>query len=63
MVNPPDRPDRRDEQKSLAALSACVANHCGRDVRFGSLADMRTAQTDVRFTPYSDIDCAFRHVR
>jgi hypothetical protein len=26
MVIPPDRPDRLDAQKSLAALSACVAN-------------------------------------
>src|SRR5262245_48602213 len=32
------------------------------DVRFGSKADMCSAQAHVRFTPNSDIDCVFRHV-
>ena len=30
------------------------------DVRFGSKADMCSASIHVRFTPNSDIDCAFR---
>src|SRR5262245_27478818 len=33
------------------------------DVRFGSKADICSAQAHVRFTPNSDIDCVFRHVR
>jgi len=31
-------------------------------VRFGSKADICSAQGHVRFTPNSDIDCVFRHV-
>jgi F-type H+-transporting ATPase subunit a len=32
------------------------------NVRFGSKADMCSAQAHVRFAPNSDIDCVFRHV-
>jgi hypothetical protein len=34
----------------------CLPQH----VRFGSKADMCGAKRHVRFTPNSDIDCAFR---
>ena len=33
------------------------------DVRFGSLADIRTAKSHVRFTPESDIKCDIWNVR
>ena len=33
------------------------------DVRFGSKADMCSAQADVRFTPEADIRRGERHVR
>src|SRR5262245_58758960 len=33
-----------------------------RYVRFGSLADICSAQAHVRFTPESDIDCVLGHV-
>jgi hypothetical protein len=34
-----------------------------RNVRFGSKADIRTAKTDVRFPPESDIKCDIWNVR
>src|SRR5262249_27706741 len=34
----------------------------GAHVRFGSKADMCSAQRHVRFTPNSDIDCVFRDI-
>jgi hypothetical protein len=44
-------------QKSMSALPP-KADMCGAtfDVRFGPIADIRTAQRHVRFTPESDRD-------
>jgi hypothetical protein len=41
----------------LKALCVAAPPSDARNVRFGSKADMCSAQAHVRFTPNSDIDC------
>jgi hypothetical protein len=43
MVIPPDRPDRLDAQKSLAALSACVANAVGFPLAIGPAGECKVS--------------------
>ena len=43
MVIPPDRPDRLDAEKSLAALSACVANAVGFPLAIGPAGECKVS--------------------
>ena len=43
MVIPPDRPDRLDAEKSLAALSACVANAVGFPLAIGPVGECKVS--------------------
>jgi hypothetical protein len=45
MVIPPDRPDRLDAEKSLAALSACVANAVGFPLAIGPAGECKVEKT------------------
>src|SRR5262245_54474061 len=57
-----DKGDRNGLDWHWDRGSGCDFWHAVRppDVRFGSKADICTASAHVRFTPNSDIDCAFR---
>jgi hypothetical protein len=43
MVIAPDRPDRLDAEKSLAALSACVANAVGFPLAIGPAGECKVS--------------------
>src|SRR5262245_43571449 len=53
-ASPHSRPEARH-----VMVANCDNAREGVDVRFGSKADICSAATHVRFTPNSDIDCAF----
>jgi hypothetical protein len=54
---------RREAIFVSSAIKWVKYRRVGRDVRFGSKADICGASTHVRFTPESDLGCVLSDVR